>query len=145
LSPKWKGFAGPAIQLSVSNGDTFGRFEVAKTIARVFPDYSDFVRRVMSEGVEPANSFPSGPFRTDKLIRRSKNVIEFQTPPNARGLGTESRLIQNDAPISGVAVLFGPEPNLMKLSLRLPPEFDHLVKAVIQQAEADAAKATTSN
>ncbi|HVN17333.1 MAG TPA: hypothetical protein VMU05_01125 [Dongiaceae bacterium] len=43
LSTSWKGFAGPAIQISVAEGGTSGRFEVAKTIARVFPKHKAFV------------------------------------------------------------------------------------------------------
>ena len=58
LTSDSKGFSGPAIQVSVSAGDTSGRFTVARTIARVFPDRMEFVRDVISEGIEPASSFP---------------------------------------------------------------------------------------
>ena len=44
LSLDWKGFTGPAIQISVSDGGTSGRFEVAKVIARVFPEYKAFAQ-----------------------------------------------------------------------------------------------------
>ena len=54
FSNSWKGVSSYGIQLSESNGDTSGRFEVAQIIARVFPAHLAFVRRVIAEGVEPA-------------------------------------------------------------------------------------------
>ena len=40
----------PAIQLSYSIGDTSGRFEVARIVARVFPKYQGYVQHVIAEG-----------------------------------------------------------------------------------------------
>jgi hypothetical protein len=54
FSDSWKGISSYGIQLSESNSDTSGRFEVAQIIARVFPDDLAFVRRVIAEGDEPA-------------------------------------------------------------------------------------------
>lgn len=90
---------------------------MAETIARVFPDRMQFVREVISEGIEPASSFPAGPYTTDQLQRREKDVVEFETPANKTGLGTQSRLAANSSPIHGVAILFGEEPNLVQLML----------------------------
>jgi hypothetical protein len=39
FSADWKGFMGDVVQLSVMDGGTSGRFEVAKVVARVFPAY----------------------------------------------------------------------------------------------------------
>jgi hypothetical protein len=133
----WKGFSGPVIQVSVSVGDTSGRFDVARTIARVFPDRMDFVRDVVSEGIEPADSFPAGPYATDKLKRRGKRIVEFETPANAKGLGSQSRLDVNSSSIQGVAILVGEEPNLVQLSMRLPAPYQRLSNAIIQHLEAD--------
>src|ERR1700761_8891964 len=84
---KWKGFTGPAIEASFRYGDTSGRFDVARMIARVFPDYRKFLQKVIDEGIEPASSFPSGPYPKDKLTYRSRELVEDQTPPEAEGLG----------------------------------------------------------
>jgi hypothetical protein len=139
FSTGWKGFAGPVIQISSLVGDTYGRFAVARTIARVFPTHKAFVRRVIAEGIEPASSFPYGPYPKDTLNYRSKNIVEFQTPAFAEGLGTSSRLQMNGSPIKGVAILFGDEPNLFQLCVRLSPETADLAQLIIQQTEREAA------
>jgi hypothetical protein len=127
------------IQLSLEIGHTSGRFGVARTIARVFPAYSDFVQRVIAEGIEPASSFPSGPYPNDHQTYKSKRIVEFQTPANTEGLGTSSRLQKTGSPIYGVAILFGQEPNLLQLSLRLTPETIDLVQTIIRENERQAA------
>jgi len=132
------GFAGPVIQVSFENGATSGRFAVAKTIARVFPAHKDFVEAVIAENIEPADSFPYGPYPGDVLKYRSKDVVEFTTPADAEGLGTASRLRKNASPISGVAILLGEEPNILKVCVRLPAGTGDLTEIIIHQAELDA-------
>jgi len=144
FSSEWKGFSGPAIQISFSYGDTSGRFSVAKTIARVFPDYSKFVQDVVAEGIQPASSFPSGPYPSDSLYYRGKRIVEFQTPGNSEGLGTQSRLLKSASPINGVAILIGPEPNLVQLSMRLTPDTDDLARFIVQQLEHDTGEMVSS-
>ncbi len=138
FSAGWKGFAGPVIQISSLVGDTYGRFAVARTIARVFPSHKAFVQRVIAEGIEPASSFPYGPYARDTLNYRSKEVVEFQTPAFTEGLGTASRLQMNGSPIKGVAILFGEEPNLLQLWVRLSPDTQDLTQFIIQQTEREA-------
>jgi hypothetical protein len=142
FSDTWKGFTGPAIQLTGRAGGTSGRFDVAETIARVFPAHRAFVRRVIKEDIEPASDFPYGPYPKDKLIYRSKEVVEFQTPPNSEGMGTHSRLRANNSPIEGVAVLLvppaDPDYDLFELATRLPPALAHLAPVIIHQVEHDA-------
>ena len=135
FSDNWKGFDGPAVQLSVDSGGTSGRFEVAEIIARVFLAYKAFVTRVIAEGIEPASSFPFGPYPKDKLIYKSNKIVEYQTPPNTDGLGTKSRLQKNSIPISGVAILEGADTNLIQLSARLPLDLADLTPTIIQQVE----------
>ena len=140
FSPNWKGFSGPVIQISLEDGGTSGRFGVARTIARVFPAHSEFVQDVVAEGIEPASSFPSGPYPNDKLTYRNGETVEFQTPGDTEGLGTASRLRKNSSPISGVAMLVGEELSLLKLFVRLPPETSDLTQAIIRQTEHDAVR-----
>jgi len=134
----WKGFTGPAIQLSDMVGDTSGRFSVAQTIARVFPAHRRFVRKVIKEDYQPAKNFPFGPYPRDKLTYRSKEIVEYETPPETRGLGTDSWLLKNASPIRGVAVLSGADPDCLHLSTRLPPDQNDLISAIVQQVEFDA-------
>ena len=142
FSMDWGGFTGPVIQMTDELGGTSGRFGVASIIARVFPAYKSFVQQVMNEdieaGISPPNSYPSGPYPTDKLTYRGKNIVEYVTPGNADGLGTHSRLQKNAEPISGVAILVGEAPDLLQLSMRLPKEQRSLGPVIIQQMERDA-------
>lgn len=138
FSTAWKGFAGPAIQISVANGGTSGRFQVAKVIARVFPDSRQFVRDVIAEGIEPASSFPAGPYPQDKLTYRSKSIVEFETPANAEGLGTASRLQANSNPIRGVAIMLPyDDTSLVQLSARLTAQDRDFIAAIIRQVERE--------
>ena len=103
------------------------------------PAHKAFVQRVIAEGIEPASSFPDGPYAGGTLNYRSKDMVEFQTPASTEGLGTASRLQKNGSPISGVAILFGQEPDLLQLWVRLSPETKDLTQFIIQQTEREAA------
>jgi hypothetical protein len=140
FADNWKGFAGSVIQLSDSTGDTSGRFEVAEIIARIFPAHKAFVQSVIAEGIEPASTFPFGPYPTDKLTYKNNEVVEYVTPANQDGLGTSSRLIKNASSIDGVAILSGEELSLVQLAARLPPAMSNLLPAIIRQVEDDTPK-----
>jgi hypothetical protein len=141
MGSNWKGFSGPAIEFSRRFGDTSGRFDVAGIMARVFPGHEQFVQRVVAEkGL--VQSFESGPYPADKLTYRGKNkdMVEFKTPPNSKGLGTEASMLQpNSSPVSGVAILFGSTPDLLLLQVRLPAELQPLANDIIHQTELGAA------
>ena len=125
---------GPAIQLSFSSSHTFGRFFVARVAARLFPTKKKFVQRVIHEGIagiaEPESDFPNGPYPTDILTRRSDSEVEFETPANTDGMGTESRLVKNSSPIKGVAIMTADE-DLILLAVRMPPELSNLVPSIV--------------
>ncbi len=135
FSNRWEGFAGAAIQISDMIGDTSGRFGVAQVIARVFPGHMAFVKGVISEGIEPASSFPRGPYPGDKLTYLNKEIVEYETPANQNGLGTDSMLKKNGSQISGVAILTGEELSLIYLSVRLPPDATELGSVIIREIE----------
>lgn len=141
FSDSWRGFNGPAIEIAGSTGDTSGRFKVAQVIARVFPNRRGFVENAIRQG-EPASAFPFGPYPKDKLIYRNDDTVEYETPANREGLGTQSRLMKNSHPIRGVAILAGDAPDLLQLSLRLPPEFAELGSIIVHQVEADATQSS---
>ncbi len=137
----WQGFTGPAIQLSGSDGGTSGRFEVARTVARVFPAYRSYARKIIAEGFGPASDYPFGPFPSDHLTYKSKKLVEFTTPSHRKGLGTTSWLLPSDQPILGFALLtIGPDVDteLLQLSLRLPPSLSALSPTLVRQAEENA-------
>jgi hypothetical protein len=139
LSLKWQGFTGPAVQATVYDGGTSGRFEVAKVIARIFPAYKTFAQKVIAEGSEPASDFPFGPYADDKLTNRANNIVEFETPGSAQGLGTDSRLQMNASPIDGVAIIGGKDTDLTMLTARFSGSDQDLIAAMVAQAESEAA------
>jgi len=138
LSTTWNVGGGPAIQVSWHSGDTSGRFEVAKIIARVFPAHMAFAKKVIAEGIEAAGDFPTGAPATDKLTSHGDTVVEFETPANTQGLGTlDSRLTPAANPIDGVAILQGQTPDLAFLAVRLDPSMQALSPSIVRQLEAD--------
>jgi hypothetical protein len=139
LSLNWQGFTGPVVQISVFDGGTSGRFEVAQVIARLFPAYKAFAQKVIAEGTEPASDFPFNPYPGDKLTYRAKNIVEYETPANAQGLGTDSRLQMNASPIDGVAIIGGKDTDLTMLTARFSDSDRDLIAAMVTQAEREAA------
>ena len=129
--------SGPAVVLDRVSGGTSGRFEVAKIVARVFPEYTAFVQRVTNlfEFFEPQVVY--GPYLTDTLTYRwGTRTVEYRTPPNSQGLGTStSRLGENGDPIDGVAMVEGEIPELLFLSIRLPSELRVLAPLIIADLE----------
>ncbi len=67
-------------------------------------------------------------------------MVEYRTPAQTDGLGTQSWLPKSDRPIDGVAILVGEDPDLLLLSVRLPSESNALTKVIVDQVERDAVK-----
>jgi hypothetical protein len=78
------------------------------------------------------------PYPKGALTYRSNTVVEYRTPAQTDGLGTHSWLKKNGSPIEGVAILVGPTPDLLLLSVRLPTELNGLTSVIIRQFERDA-------
>jgi hypothetical protein len=93
---------GPAIQLSVSLGDTSGRFEAAELAARLFPNHKAFVDDVIAEDIQPKSDFVFGPFPSDYIKRIGPDAVQFVTPADQDGIGTKSRLVKSSDPIEGL-------------------------------------------
>jgi hypothetical protein len=129
-----KVISGDGIQLSVSLGETSGRFEAAQLMARLFPQNRKFVDQVIAEKIVPASEFVFGPYPGDRLKRRSASMVEYETPAGMKGLGTDTRLVANQSPISGI-VFLGEDDSVLHLSVRLPDK--QLQSAIIRQTETD--------
>ena len=99
-----------AIQITREDGDTSGRFGVARMIARVFPAHKAFVTRVIEEGIEPADS-NRALTREISWLTRTTRSSNTKTPAQTDGLGTNSRLRKNRNPIRGSAILVGNAPD----------------------------------
>jgi hypothetical protein len=132
-------FTGPVIKIDSTSGDTSGRFEVAQVVARVFPKHRAFVQGVIDMFDFFASQVTYGPYPSDKLIYRSERVVEYVTPPNTEGLGTVTSYVkQNNESIEGVAILQEPTPDLLLLSVRLPPDLKVLTSQIIREVERQA-------
>jgi hypothetical protein len=131
------GPAGTTVQLVFRDGETSGRFDVAAVVARVFPDHSDFAKQIADEQFSPKLVY--SPYPSDKLTYKSKSVVEFRTPANTEGLGTDAGLTKNELPIDGIAIFRSPPPGLFLLAVRLPADLARLAPVIIAQVERDAA------
>jgi hypothetical protein len=138
-----KDITGPGIQVYSISGEMSGRFEVARVIARVFPTQRAFTESIIKEDTRPESDFPFGPYPKDELTYRSDLVVQFQTPPHTKGLGTEFGLTPNDEPINGVVIMQGvgaeESPSLEFLIVRLMPDNGDLTAQIVQQFERDCA------
>jgi hypothetical protein len=135
FSSHWRGFTGAVIQVSEIDTSTSGRFEAARIVARVFPAHMAFADGVISEGIVPASVFPKGPYPSDKLRYLSKEAVEYETPANHNGLGTNSNLRKNTSPIKGVAILNLDNEVLVYAALRLPGSAADLGPIIIREIE----------
>lgn len=145
-SSGWEGLGGAAIEVNDISGENSGRYEIAELVARVFPPYQSFARRVW----DLDSPLPSGPYPKDALIYRGKTVVDYRTPARTEGLGNfHSWLGQNDLPIAGAAILLmepthqvGDVPHLVLLSVRFPPDLSRLAPTIIRNAEHEVIAAT---
>ncbi|MBX9601966.1 MAG: hypothetical protein K2X35_13210 [Bryobacteraceae bacterium] len=80
-----------------------------------------------------ASSIPSGPYPADVLKYQSPAVVEFTTPANETGLGTQFEVRPHNRPIHGVAMLVGDTPDLLMLTVRLPEDLAHLTPVITAQ------------
>lgn len=104
-------FAPPIIEMSTLDGETSGRFIVAQLGLMLFPKrtkkYIDQIER--ETGLTPAQVLTQtklGIGSADKLTYLSKQAVQFVTPANKKGLGTEGAVKVAKAPIQGIVVLY---------------------------------------
>jgi len=138
-SSGYKELKGPAIEFNhATNDNGSGRGDIAEVMARVFPAYRAAATRLWPGDLPP----PTGPYPKDRLIYRSKTIVEYKTPGQNEGLGNHGSLLgKNGVPISGVAILTGEPPDLLLLSIRLPHDLSRLAPVIIRDVEREAATA----
>jgi hypothetical protein len=141
------GIKGPIVQVSFNLGETSGRIEAAKIMARYFPSQRTFVNEVIATylNIVPDSEYPLGPFPDDKFRGRGPRFVEYLTPADSNGLGTMSRLVPDDDPIYSAAILMDQDapdaPSAMTVAVRLPPDMVDLAPVVLREAERQYAAA----
>ena len=124
--------SGPAVQLSISDGGTSGRFEVAEIAARLFPAAKPFVDGVEAERLR--DKYVHVPYPADKITRRGLYEALVTTPANADGIGTSSFLLKGPLPIDNIVLLERDgDMSLIHMAARLSPAQRPLVAYIIAQ------------
>ena len=127
--------AGPAIQITHFEGYSSGREDIAKLIARYFPEHALFLQFVKS--AVPAADFPAGPYPKDQRLAQKPGIVETLTPAGKVGLGTQYRLVPSDLPIRAFAAVVGPDEALQGyvMGVRLAKDKDDLAPIILSWAE----------
>jgi hypothetical protein len=131
-----KAVAGPGVELVIRDGGTSGRFDVAAVAARFFPDLMhDFIQRVKGENLLQTGPFDPKPYPHDEIVQITPRMLEFSTPANQDGFGTEG-FLKSDQRVKGLVALSEPlkEPTLSVLRVRLPATQSALSASLIELA-----------
>lgn len=122
---------GPAVQIASLSGDTSGRFEVAQMVTRYFPAHHAFADAVIAEGIVPAHDFPTGAYPGDRILARTADRVEIETPPHTKGFGTSGRLPPDDLAVVSVAVFDAAAPGAVTMHVKLPTAQRDLLPAIL--------------
>ena len=126
---------GPAVMIQSSSAATSGRFHVAMVAAQLFPlTGGEFIARVRQEQLIPDSSFDAEPHPDDQLQYLSDRLVEFKTPPNRAGLGTDGLFELSDLPVRGLIILNLQDEldSLTEVRVRLPAALNSVAAAVMQ-------------
>jgi len=127
--------SGPAIAIETSDAAGPGRFHVAIVAAQVFALIGeDFITRIRQEHLIPDASFEAEPDADDQIQNISDRLVEFTTPPNRSGLGTNDMFEPSDWPVRGLIILNLPSElnSLTEVRVRLPPGMIGIAATVVQ-------------
>lgn len=137
---------GPAVLFFSSDASGSREMLYARYAARFFPTLAqDFVHNEIAyEAKEfggPKSKYVFPKFPSDRIVYKSKFMLEYMTPAGRDGLGTSSdylRFSRSELPIYGVLALVGDESKdsaIIFVAIRLPPKMNYLRSAIIQDAE----------
>ncbi|HEY1725518.1 MAG TPA: hypothetical protein VGF89_08845 [Steroidobacteraceae bacterium] len=126
---------GPAVMIQSSPRETSGRFHVAIVAAQLFPLVAaDFITQVRQEHLIPDNSFSAEHDADDELQYLSDRLVQYSTPANHSGLGTQGMLEVSNLPIRGLSILSLEDSTdaLTEVRIRLAPALSPVAAAVLQ-------------
>jgi hypothetical protein len=127
--------SGLAVTIDSSDAGTSGRFHVAIVAARLFPLVGgEFITRVRQEHLIADSSFDPEPYPDDQLNYLSDRFVEYTTPANHAGLGTDGMLEMSNLPVRGLTILnLATEVNsLTEVRVRLPASMNSVAQAIVQ-------------
>jgi hypothetical protein len=126
---------GSAVMIQSSSGATSGRFHVAIAASRLFSVVGgEFIERVKQEHLISDSSFDAKPYPDDQLQYLSDRLVEYTTPANRTGLGTEGMFEMSNLPVRGLTIL-NPETeanSLTEVRVRVPPALNSVAAAIVQ-------------
>jgi hypothetical protein len=126
---------GPAVMIETWDGGTSGRFHVAIVAAQLFPLLgSEFITRVRQEHLIADSSFDAEPYPDDQLRYLSDRLVEYTTPPNRTGLGTDGLFEMSNLPVRGLTILnLEAEVNsLTEVRVKMPAGLNSVAQAIVQ-------------
>jgi hypothetical protein len=126
---------GPAVMIQSTQGESFGRFHVAIVAAELFPVVGrEFIKSVRQEHLISDSSFDAEHYPDDQLQYLSDRFVQYTTPPNRSGLGTEGILDMSDLPVRGLTIL-NPQTEVISLTevrVRLPSELNPVAQTILR-------------
>jgi hypothetical protein len=126
---------GTAVMIQTTEGKSSGRFHVAIVAAELFPVVGrDFIKSVRQEHLISDSSFDAEHYPDDQLQYLSDRFVQYTTPPNRSGLGTEGILDMSDLPVRGLTIL-NPQNEVISLTevrVRLPNELAPVAEMVLR-------------
>lgn len=126
---------GPAVAIQSTSGEGIGRFHVAIVAAELFPVVGgEFVKDIRQEHLISDSSFDSQRFADDWVQYLSDRFVQYTTPANRSGLGTEGIFATSNLPVRGLAIL-NLESEVIALTevhVRLPSALNSVQEAIMQ-------------
>ena len=125
----------PAVMIQTSDAGSSGRFHVAIVAAQLFALIADeFIATIRQEHVISDASLQAQPDPDDQIQYISDRLVQFTTPANRTGLGTDGLFEVSEWPVRGLIILnLENEVNsLTEVRVRLPPALNAAAAAIVQ-------------
>jgi hypothetical protein len=126
---------GPAITIQTWDSASPGRFHIALVAAQLFPLLGDeIITRVRQEHLISEASFDRESRPDDQISYPTDRLVQYSTPAQRTGLGTDGLLQMSTLPIRGLAAL-NPQSEvnaLTEVRVRLPADQQAVQEAIMQ-------------
>jgi hypothetical protein len=126
---------GPAVMIQSSDAGSSGRFHVAVVAAQLFALIADeFIATIRQERVISDASLQAAPDPDDQIQYISDRLVQFTTPANRNGLGTDGLFEMSEWPVRGLTILNleNDVNSLTEVRVRLPPALNAAASAIVQ-------------